>query len=156
MSEKYSYSDVIIDPCDPRIEFGEGYYHSDIPKRVLIHANNDNDNFLGSLEEISNDTEFPFVVRKGSSLSNWTCLIRKKEPRKTYVPFDLTKEEDRARLRGVWVRIKDCPNFEYQIVSMNTENVFFGNKVAVSMHALLLSYEFADGSPCGKLRKEEA
>ena len=156
MSEKYSYSDVIIDPCDPRIEFGEGYYHSDIPKRVLIHANNDNDNFLGSLEEISNDTEFPFVVRKGSSLSHWTCLIRKKEPRKTYVPFDLTKEEDRAKLRGAWVRISDYPNIEYQITSMNAAYVFCdAQKEGIRPGLLSTSYEFVDGSPCGRLVEEE-
>lgn len=146
---EYTYKDVIIDPQDPRIEIGKEYYFGDNPGEVLKWANGDG--VAKAIDRINRDN-FPFC----HDGIRFPCIIRKKEPRKRYEPFDLTKEEDRARLRGVWVRIKDCPNFEYQIVSMNTENVFFGNKVAVSMHALLLSYEFADGTPCGKLRKEEA
>lgn len=152
MTEKYSYSDVIIDPADSRIEIGKEYWFADYPFNVLLFANRDDGACRGILSGTNRGDITPFFIRG----KHYACLIRKKEPRKRYEPFDLTKEEDRARLRGVWVRIKDCPNFEYQIVSMNTENVFFGNKVAVSMHALLLSYEFADGTPCGKLRKEEA
>ena len=70
--------------------------------------------------------------------------------RPKYVPFDLSKEEDRARLRGAWVRIKDYPNIENQIIGMNAEYVFLGNEEAISNGTLFLSYEFADGSPCGK------
>ena len=146
MSEKYSYSDVIIDPEDPRVEIGEKYYFALRADACIDYANRGVR--VNSLDAI--DTSggyYPFITDE----KDYPFIIRKKEPVKKYMPFDLSKEEDRARLRGTWVRIKDCPNFEYQIVSMNTENVFFGNKVAVSMHALLLSYEFADGSPCGKL-----
>lgn len=152
MAEKYTYADIIIDPDDVRVEIGKEYWFADYPFNVLLFANRDDRACHDILSGITRRDITPFFIRG----KHYACLIRKKEPKKKYVPFDLSKEEDRARLRGVWVRIKDCPNFEYQIVSMNTENVFFGNKVAVSMHALLLSYEFADGSPCGKLRKEEA
>ena len=102
MTEKYSYSDVIIDPADPRIEIGKKYYRSNYPREVLRYANDDNDSFLGSLEEISNNSETPFVFFTGYSLSRWVCLIRKKEKKQRYVPFDLSKEEDRNFLRGRW------------------------------------------------------
>ena len=150
---EYTYADVIIDPEDPRVEIGKEYYFGENAGSVISQAKEDSDYHKGTLTAANKDWNVPFLDDEDC---RYPCIIRKKEPKKKYVPFDLSKEEDRARLRGAWVRIKDCPNFEHQIVSMTAEYVFLGNKEAISRHALLLSYEFVDGTPCGKLRKEEA
>lgn len=77
-------------------------------------------------------------------------VLKKVGPR--YVPFDLSKEEDRARLRGTWVREKD-EVLEYQVIAVGAALVsvdgdMFNTKV------MLERYEFLDGSPCGKLVEE--
>ena len=148
MSE-YTYADVIIDPEDPRVEIGAEYYFEDTAKQVLELAQ---DNVGSSkLEEIY-ESNFPFKV-KGVT-DGYACIIRKKEPKKKYVPFDLSKEEDRARLRGAWVRHKQNPERENLITGLGDETVdfavYFGD-LAVGTGALLENFEFVDGSPCGNL-----
>lgn len=84
------------------------------------------------------------------------CL-EKVEPE--YVPFDLSKEEDRTRLRGAWVRHKQNPERENLITGLGDETVdfavYFGD-VAIGTGVLLENFEFVDGSPCGKLVEAEA
>lgn len=101
---EYTYEDVIIDPADPRAEIGGSYYRADYPKEVLYRANEDSI-LIGTLECIEReDPVTPFVIKEGSILTNWACIIRKKEqPTKKWVPFDLLNDEDRAKLRGAWV-----------------------------------------------------
>lgn len=147
---EYTYKDVIIDPEDPRVEIGKEYYFGDNPAEVLRYARKDKD--VAVLQRVEKDWDDPFIEDLGY---RYICLIRKKEPEKKYVPFDLSKKEDRAKLRGAWIRINDYPNIEHQIVGMNAEYIFLGNKEAISRHALLLSYEFVDGSPCGKMVEVE-
>lgn len=152
MSDKYTYADVIIDPKDLRVEIGAEYYFEDTAKQVLELAQ---DNVGSSkLEEIY-ESNFPFKV-KGVT-SGYACIIRKKEPKKKYVPFDLSKEEDRARLRGAWVRHKQNPERENLITGLGDETVdfavYFGD-VAVGTGVLLENFEFVDGGPCGKLVEE--
>ena len=74
-----------------------------------------------------------------------------------YIPFDLSKEEDRARLRGAWIRRKDYPGDEYQIVGISITNnlIFFDDSAQLVTDVLLERCEFVDGSPCGKLVEEE-
>ena len=146
MSE-YTYADVIIDPDDPMVEIGKEYYSEDTAMDVLYLARND----IGAstLEVICDSDNYPFVV-KGAS-EGYACLIRKKEPEKKYVPFDLSKEEDRAKLRGAWVRVKDIPTIEYQIYGLNAKYILLGSNINIETQDLFISYEFIDGSPCGKL-----
>ena len=152
---EYTYKDVIIDPDDPRIEIGKEYYRADFPKRVLCLANNDED-YIGTLEEIDTESpETPFVVKNGGSYSPWACIIRKKEPEKKYVPFDLSKEEDRARLREAWIRPKGRSSIALKIIAMNIDCVFIHGEKGQSPGDLLNEYEFIDGTPCGKQVKEE-
>ncbi len=151
MSE-YTYKDVIIDPEDPRVEIGAEYCFGDIPQN-LVEAANSNNNFWARLEKISVSEAFNFKKEGGG----WkVCLIRKKEPEKKYAPFDLSKEEDRARLRGAWIRRKDYPGDEYQIVGISITNdlIFFDDSAQLSTDVLLKRCEFVDGSPCGKLVEE--
>ena len=154
MADKYTYADVIIDPNDPRVEIGAEYFFEDTAMEVLELAQ---DNVGSSkLEEIYESNNFPFKF-KGVT-DGYACIIRKKEPEKKYVPFDLTKEEDRTKLRGAWVRHKQNPERENLITGLGDETVdfavYFGD-VAVGTGVLLENFEFVDGTPCGKLVEEE-
>ena len=65
-------------------------------------------------------------------------------------PFDLSKEKDRTKLRGAWVRIKGS-KLEQQIVGLdiNPQLVFLPDVVSLETKELLEGYEFLDGTPCG-------
>lgn len=151
MSEKYTYADVIIDPADPRVEIGEKYYFALRADACIDYANRGVR--INSLDAI--DTSggyYPFITDE----KDYPFIIRKKKEEKHYAPFNLSKEEDRARLRGAWIRVRDYPNIEYQIISMNAIYVFCdAQKEGISPEVLLTSYEFVDGSPCGRLVEEE-
>ena len=152
MSE-YTFADVIIDPEDPRIEIGAKYYRADYPKKVLFLANND-EYYIGTLEEIDTESpETPFVVRTGGAHAPWACIIRKKEPDKRYVPFDLSLPEDREKLRKAWVREKDSGReLAVTAIYLDEKPPFVElNDNGFTVEDLLESYEFLDGTPCGKL-----
>ena len=154
MSDKYTYADVIIDPDDPRVELGKEYYFGNTPKDVLGFANKQGRGDI--LKGIYEAVQYPFGMENQEFRK--CCLIRKKEPKKKYVPFDLSKEEDRARLRGAWVRLKQNPERENLITGLGDETVdfavYFGD-VAIGTGVLLENFEFVDGSKCGKLAEEE-
>lgn len=152
MSE-YTYADVIIDPEDPRVEIGKEYYFGDNPLDVINKANKNKTSLI--LDSIYNEGNYrPFFFGR-SPLDFFSCVIRKKEPEKKYVPFDLTKEEDRAKLRGAWVRVKDIPAIEYQIYGLNAKYILLGSNMNIETQDLFIIYEFVDGSPCGRLVEEE-
>lgn len=154
---EYTYKDVIIAPDDPRVEIGKEYYRADYPKKVLFLANNEED-YFGTLEEIDTESpETPFIIRTKNSLSPWACIIRKKEPKKKYVPFNLSKEEDRNFLRNKWVRKKDTDElWEDQILSFGSDEVLEEPYASLNMgsenaETLFKHFEFLDGTPCGRL-----
>ena len=95
-------------------------------------------------------------VETDSCSFDYPYFVLKKVESK-YIPFDLGKEEDRARLRGAWIRRKDYPGDEYQIVGISITNdlVFFDDSAQLVTEALLERCEFVDGTPCGKLEEEE-
>ena len=149
---EYTYADVIIDPEDPRVEIKKGYYYYGCtPKEVLEKANSNGSSFMVSSIDKSDDEPF-WIMVVGTRA---TCIIRKKEPEKKYVPFDLTKEEDRAKLRGAWIRKKNYPSIEYQIHGLNAMYVFLSDNEGRLPVTLLAMFEFVDGSPCGRLVEEE-
>lgn len=147
MAERYTYADVIIDPKDPRIEIGKPYFYDFSPFRVLDEANANAP--TGILKDVIEGMNEPFKFASGC---RWSCIIRKKEPKKKYVPFDLKKEEDRAKLRGAWIKEKDS-DMEYLITSVCDIYVVIGGNypAMISSNRLLEFYEFSDGTPCGKL-----
>ena len=153
---EYSYKDVIIDPDDPRVEIGAEYYGAIVSNDALRFARDSKK--LGKLLDIDYDpsSEYPFHIKTETADCWISCLIRKKEPKKKYVPFDLSKEEDRARLRGAWIRRKDYPGDEYQIVGISITNnlIFFDDSASLVSDVLLERCEFVDGSPCGRLVEE--
>ena len=151
---KYTYKDVIIDPEDPRVEIGAEYYFGDTPAEVLKFAN---DNGRGAIlaNADDEDNQGPFWFKDiGFTLSKGRpCIIRKKEPEKKYVPFDLNNEEDRVKLRGVWVREKDSGReLAVTAIYLDEKPPFVElNDNGFIAEDLLENYEFLDGTPCGKL-----
>lgn len=145
---EYTYKDVITDPEDPRVEIGKAYYYHDIPIDTLKEANGDSD--TGILTDVIRDSDKPpFQMEEEGVITPWACIIRKKEPEKKYVPFDLSKEEDRVKLRGAWVRRKDLPYTERLITAIEYNCITVGVYYSDAEN-LLEHYEFIDGSPCGK------
>ena len=155
MRDKYTYADVIIDPEDPRVEIGKEYYASKNIPDALFKANECDEMFCYKLLSVHDGAYGPFWMDKDSP-DSFDFLIRKKEPEKKYVPFDLSKEEDRARLRGAWVRVKERTSWEEQITSLNSIFIFLGRdgEDGIKPDYLFNHYEFVDGSPCGKEMEE--
>lgn len=146
MAERYTYADVIIDPKDKRLEIGKEYFCDTFPFDVLEEANEDSCTSI--LTNVIEDSYEPFEFEDGYC---WSCIIRKKEHEKKYVPFDLNKEEDRNKLRLKWVRSKVTnPTVDYLIIGMSNTTIQFGDHFR-NTQELLDYYEFIDGSPCGKL-----
>lgn len=145
---EYTYADVIIDPNDPRVEIGKEYYFADTPRECICCAKGN----IGFrvLNRVEKSADYPFGIGGG----RYAFLIRKKEPGKKYVPFDLSKEEDRARLRGAWVKIKEQKSWEEIITSINSTFIFIGGngEDGIKPDYLLKHYEFVDGTPCGILK----
>ena len=154
---EYTYKDVIIDPDDPRVEFGKGkeYYFGCLPRDVLEKANT-NSSLIGELKEIRKGNDFPFVFM--GFTDGRSCIIRKKEPEKKYVPFDLSNEEDRAKLRGAWVREKDGERELYVTAIYMDEKPPFVvlNDNGYNAEEFLEGFTFLDGTPCGKLVEQMA
>ena len=160
--KEYTENDIITDVSDPRLKDAIGntvYVAHKLYGSVVDNANNNDSAHKGVLVNLGYDPSHPFEVHTKLGL-HWDRIILSKNqpPRKKYVPFDLSKEEDRARLRGAWVRHKQNPERENLITGLGDETVdfavYFGD-VAIGTGVLLENFEFVDGSPCGKLVEEE-
>ena len=145
---EYTYKDVIIDPDDPRVEIWQEYWYAANPNVALERANEGNTGNLAVLEGISKRSPYdPFSIGVGK----YPCIIRKTESETKYVPFDLSKEEDRARLRGSWIRFKDDPAYECQVSAIDNERVHIWSDCDfLSPEELLRSCTFLNGIPCGR------
>lgn len=154
----YTYKDIIIDPEDPRIEIGAEYYSGDTPADCIALANSDKFDGSDRLIAVDKNRERPFASGSDNE-SNvlWdVCIIRKKEPKKKYVPFDLSNKEVRDELRGKWIIPKGhSDSIEKQITLFGTQMTEYGKIWCVEMDItpdkLLASWTFIDGTPCGKL-----
>ena len=148
---EYTYKDVIIDPQDPRVEIGKEYWMDNIPSECLRSANEDKATL--ALNKIEPNRPWPFYSTKSGSC---VCIIRKKEPEKKYVPFNLDKPEIRQEIKGVWIRKKD--NSEIKLIWWFWKNPFDEKWVIdedISPEELLADWVFdIDGTPCGKLVEE--
>ena len=152
---EYTYKDVIIDPEDPRVEIGKEYYFGSNPSTLLWGMNSSNPWTADTLLKVNKDapSRDPFY----NGLSSFSCIIRKKEPVKKYVPFDLSDPDVRKSLRGKWIRTKN--NNEEKLIWWFWRNPFDGKWVIdedIATEELLSDWVFdSDGSPCGKLVEEE-
>lgn len=154
---EYTYKDVIIDPEDPRVEVGKEYYSGDNPRVVINKANEGKTSSILASIYTEKDNYHPFYFGR-NTLDFYPCIIRKKDPEKKWVPFDLSKEEDRKKLRGAWVRHKNSGR-EYVITGLyldETPPYVEVNDNGYEPEYLLEEYEFIDGTPCGKLVEQMA
>lgn len=147
---EYTYKDVIIDPDDPRVEVGKEYFFGDGPSHLLWGVRTGWE--AGTLVKVCKDapSEDPFY----NGAARFQCIIRKKEPEKRYVPFDMSKEEDRNCLKGKWLKRTDTGD-EDLIISFSEDSTFIAPDQYWDAEKLLALYVFEDGSPCGKLVEEE-
>lgn len=172
MAEKYTYADVIIDPNDPRVEVGKEYFFEDTATDVLKYACDKIE--ARKLKDVDESGNFPFIIE---GLSNgYACLIRKKEPVKKYVPFDFDDFTVRRDLMGKTIINNygldgDGEFRELMIIGFENKgdedaddyssNGCTEGTVVLTVekwfHAdeLLKKCSFVDGSPCGKLIKED-
>ena len=153
---EYTYKDVIIDPEDPRVEIGKEYIFGTNPTSLLWGVRSGRwEREARPLVKVNCDA--PSVDPFYNGMASYPCLIRKKEPVKKYVPFDLSKEEDRAWLRGAWVRHKNSGR-EHVITGLYLDETpprVEINDYIYELEYLFEEYEFVDGSPCGQLVEEE-
>lgn len=152
MADKYTYADVIIDPKDPRVEIGKEYFFGKNPGEAISNANADDVAHLAGLEDSDNARFNPFFIDD----YYYPCIIRKKEPEKKYVPFDLTKEEDRNFLKGRWIK---TDGDEEKITGFERDDDGVWH-IKISADYLLPEdmlnlWRFEDNTLCGKLVEEE-
>lgn len=157
---EYTYADVIIDPDDPRVEVGAEYYFEDTAMEVLELAQ---DNVGSSkLEEIY-ESNFPFKFK--GVVGGHACIIRKKEPEKKYVPFDLNDPEVRKALMGKTIKAnnrsfsRQYVEFTiscFELVDEGAEGVSgYWMVNGIKEDELFHDWTFLDGSICGKLTEGE-
>ena len=167
MADKYTYADVIIDPNDPRVEIGAKYYWADIAYDVLKSANKDGG--TGILEKVLHNSDLPFVIKTACDCA---CIIRKKEPEKKYVPFDLSDAAVREKLWGKRIVINEPYSiggkpFKREVHSMITsftycmdgepkdDWVINAGECSLNAEEALEYAHFYDETPCGKLVEVE-
>lgn len=147
---KYTYKDIIIDPNDKRVKIREKYYMGGTPNGVLEIANKANELFTDILIDIDDKDDFPFIG--GSSHGYYCCLIKPKESQVKYVPFELSKKEDRDALRGKWIKHKKYgTEILIDCFSIDTGKWYVNG---YSAKPLFDNFLFLDGSPVGKKVEE--
>ena len=168
MSEKYTYADVIIDPEDPRVEIGAEYYFADNPRTVLSLLE-DHKAIPKKLAKVAPNDSFPFFAEGGCA---WAGLIRKKEKKKLYVPFDLSDAVVREQLWGKRIVIDDSytvgeTSFRRDVHSIITGFIFcmdgepkdywmiIAGDCTLTAEEALERAHFYDETPCGRLAEGE-
>lgn len=170
---EYTYKDIIIDPTseEARNCIGKMVYYADNPTTCLSNANNEYDNFCGTLIEIDTTAGCPFVLESG--VIRWACIIHKKEePKPEFVPFKCAVEfldayedanysvtngtiENRLlNYGGIWL-IHTVNFASYMMVTeVWDDGLNLGTDTeVVSWEELLRDYTFLDGTPCGKIKE---
>ena len=159
MAEKYTYADIItaIDILTGKVKKEDiigkkGWFLDCIPSDMSLNVIAR----LGlnsSLYDIDLDKEHPFSF---GAEDTYIYFLPEKEPEKKWQPFDLSKEEDRARLRGAWVRFKNDQAYECQVFAIDKERIYiWSNFDYFTPEGLLRDCTFLDGGPCGRLVEED-
>ena len=164
---EYTYKDVIIDPNDPRVEIGKEYYYCDNPSTCLERANKDDVAHLAVLEKVYLDAIEHFFIDDAYSI----CIIRKKEPEKKYVPFDLSDAVVREQLWGKRIIINASCIAGDGAIFREIHSTIIGftccqdgepkddwtidvGDYSLTAEEALEKARFYDESPCGKLVEE--
>lgn len=150
---EYTYKDVIIDPEDPRVEVGKEYYFGNNPSCLLrnISQLSADEGRLVMKDSAIEPQSSPFM----SSENEWfVCLIRKKEPEKKYVPFDLSDPEVRKSLLGSLIKSKGGKEEQIIYWLWVCDGEWMIN-ADISPAELLEKWVFYRGVPCGQLVEAE-
>lgn len=165
---EYTYKDVIIDPEDPRAKIGERYYFGDTPKAALECARANGEGVL--LEDIEIDLPKPFATCDYEEA--YPCIIRKKDPKKRYMPFDLSDAAVREELWGKRIIINEPYSiggkpYKREVHSMITGFTYCmdgepkddwtinAGECSLNAEEALEYAHFYDSTPCGRLVEEE-
>ena len=171
--DKYTYSNLIIDPTKEGIEslIGKEVYCHDNPCLCLKNANKKSTDFLGVLMEIHKNNNVPFCVKQKYGVYKYTCIIEKKEePKPKYMPFkDMyefvnrnlylnTNDNEQSlqllNMNAIWLRYNN--NAIRLVTDIWTDGVYLGSdRLKTKWEELFSKYTFLDGSPCGKLAEED-
>lgn len=88
----------------------------------------------------------------------WPYFVLEKVDEPAYIPFDLSKPEDRDTLRDKWVKSNNPDVFHEfkitQFIRMNDDHQTIYVKAGTNRYSggdLFCDYIFADGSPVGKI-----
>lgn len=155
----YSYSDVVSikdlvirDDKGDGLIWKKGWFFDDIISVDLqkLTADDSKKGILGAIYMDGNDGFF----EKTNELHKYFYFLPDKNAEPEYIPFDLSKAEDRDAIRGKWVKSKAPGYFyEYQITKFDKA----GDKVFINFEdghtsgtELLEDFVFLDGSPAGK------
>ena len=173
--DKYTYSNLIIDPTKEGIEslIGKEVYFHNNPSLCLENANEGSTDNLGILVEIFKNSIVPFRIEQKYGTCAHTCahacIIPKKEepkPKPKYEPFEdiaefigayrrveaiqLTKENFYLSIRGIWLKRKD-PKAYVMVTELWDDGVVIEcQRFTTPWDNLSYGYTFLDGSPCGK------
>lgn len=180
--DKYTYSNLIIDPTKEGIEslIGKEVYFEALPFLCLKVANEKLASNSGILVEVYKDSINPFCVKGKSGSYKYPCIIEKKEePKPKYIHFEsveefldeyfLNKEKYTTgillKLEGIWLREKEtgalCMATEIWdegLVIGDTKLKISGTDVfndTTDWEELLKNYTFIDGTQCGKLMEDK-
>ena len=156
---EYTYKDVIIDPEDPRVEIGKEYYFCDYPNQCICNANRNA--VSNTLRDVNVGSNRPFIY----DCLGAVCIIRKKEPKKRYVPFDFDDPEVRKALMGKTIKADNRPFSRqyveftiscFELVDEGAEGVGgYWMVNGIKEDELFHDWTFLDGSICGKLTEKD-
>lgn len=179
---RYTYENVIYNPKSEEANncLNKVVFFSDSPTACLYYANNKDARHCGILQSIKVGDSFPFVIVNLTDCSTYvTCnIIPLKEEDDEYIPFvsgfEFIREyEDSLRsynddgdtrtpdarigiLGGVWLKheFSDCSGCEYySVTEIRREGLVIGReKEVTSWDKVLETYQFLDGTPCGKVK----
>lgn len=143
---EYTYKDIIIDPEDPRVEIGAKYWFGVNPRDCIDKANSGK---LAARLDFIEDSEKPFgQYSSGAYPICFPCMIHKKEPKKKWVPFDLSKPEVRNSLRGKWFYY---PSTDSEMMIDCFSHMDSQWRVhGLTADQFLNACTFLDGTPCGQ------
>lgn len=148
---KYDYEDIIVDPEDERVEIGAEYFAAITPAACLRCANSTAQ--AAELKYVERDKDRPFFLAD----AGWSCIIRKKEPEKKYVPYDFSDPDVRSALLEKYVKFKEPAGWVQEGIitafmheSDNIWRCSIGGMIKQAAEQLMELWTYRDGSPCGK------
>lgn len=176
MSE-YTYENIIFNPTSKEANdcVGKVVYFANSPTDCLNYANDDNENYCGTLNNIKVGGSSPFIIISHDSdcaIHMAASIILKRESEPEYVPFKsadefltaylekcdhvVNKDGDTLSYHGIWLKHEYIDYYDYYSVTEIRNKVGLvigGDADATSWERVLKIYEFLDGTPCGKIKR---